>query len=79
MKPLRLRAGVKREQGLLGSAVREGIPLARGADGLSILEGASGRNQIDKELSLAERAAIVRRPPAQLCPRTLKTCDDHDG
>ena len=51
MKPLRLRARVKREQGLLGSAVREGIPLARGADGLSIWEGASGRNQIDKELS----------------------------
>jgi hypothetical protein len=31
MKPLRLRAGVKWEQGLLGSALREGIPLARGA------------------------------------------------
>lgn len=31
MKPLRLRAGVNWEQGLLGSALREGIPLARGA------------------------------------------------
>jgi hypothetical protein len=36
MKPLRLRAGVEWEQGLLGSALREGIPLARGTDGLSI-------------------------------------------
>jgi hypothetical protein len=31
MKPLRLRARVEWEQGLLGSALREGIPLARGA------------------------------------------------
>jgi hypothetical protein len=36
LKPLRLRAGVVWEQGLHGSARQEGIPLARGTDGLSI-------------------------------------------
>src|SRR5215213_8578492 len=48
MKPLRLRAGVEWEQGLLGSAPWEGIPLARGA--LRPLKGGERPKLINKEL-----------------------------
>lgn len=59
MKPLRLRAGVKWEQGLLGSALREGIPLARGA-ARPLKRGRVAENEINKEPPGVER--LVRSP-----------------
>jgi hypothetical protein len=65
MKPLRLRAGVEWEQGLLGSALWEGIPLARGAS--RPLKGGERPNLINKELVIGGR--LVRQPPAFLFPQ----------
>lgn len=70
MKPLRLRAGVEWEQGLRGSALWEGIPLARGAS--RPLKGGERPNLINKELVVGGR--LVRQPPAFLFLGDLTSC-----
>ena len=54
------------QQGLRGSALREGFPLTRGVDGL--LKGASGRNLITKEPGCCR--AADEEAARLLCSRT---------